>query len=129
MDYYLNSENTYQRLEREYQQYNALVVAFDFDNTVYDYHQKGLEFTQVIELLRQLKQIGCYLIIFTANDDYEFIKEYCTKSKIPYDSINQNPPFYQTQSPKIYYNALLDDRAGLRETYDCLSRLVKKFGK
>ena len=72
--------------------------------------------------------MGCTLIVFSANEDYTFIKEYCKKSAIPYDAINENPPFYQSKSPKIYYNALLDDRAGLKTTYDCLRRIVRTYG-
>ena len=124
MDYYLNPEHTYQRLLSQYQAYGSLVVAYDFDNTVYDYHQQGLTFDKVITLLRDLKAVGCYLIIFTANADLDFVRAYCTAQDIPFDAINEHPPFFQSASRKIYYNALLDDRAGLREMYDALSRLV-----
>ena len=34
MDFYLDKKNTYQRLVSEYEKYESLVVAFDFDNTV-----------------------------------------------------------------------------------------------
>jgi len=123
MDFYLKKENTYERLLREYKKYNSLVVAFDFDNTVYDFHQKGLEFPKMIQLLQDLKKIGCYLIVFTANEDNDFIKNYCREMKIPFDAINENPPFYKSNARKIYYNILLDDRAGLREVSEHLKRL------
>ncbi len=127
MDYYLDQENVYRRLLEEYEKYGSLVVAFDFDNTVYDYHNMGWQFDSMISLLKSLKDIGCYLIIFTANQDIDFVKDYCKSNKIPYDGINENPPFYKSNSRKIYYNALLDDRAGLRETFDHLSRLVSNI--
>jgi len=123
MDFYLNTENSYNRLLEEFHKYKSLVVAFDFDNTVFDYHKKGLDFSDIIQLLRNLKSIGCYLIIFTATDDEKFVTEYCQSKKIPFDVINKNPPFHKSNSPKIYYNALLDDRAGLKETYDLLNKL------
>jgi len=129
MDYYLNKENTYQRLLAEYNQYSSLVVAYDFDNTIYDYHKNGWQFPQVIQLLRDLKRIGCHLIIFTANTDEQFVKDYCIEHKIPFDGINEDPPFYQTNSRKIYYNILLDDRAGLAEAFEHLTRLVKQIHK
>ena len=56
MDYYLDEENAYQRLLNEYQQYGSLVVAFDFDNTVYDFHQQGHSYQDVICLLQNLKK-------------------------------------------------------------------------
>lgn len=124
MDFYLKKENTFERLLKEYKAYNSLVVAFDFDNTVYDFHQVGLDFTDVITLLQKLKNIGCYLIIFTANEDEDFVKSYCNENKIPFDAINENPPFYKSKSRKIYYNILLEDRAGLREAFGHLEKLI-----
>ena len=125
MDFYLNKENAYKRLLKEYKKYDSLIVAYDFDNTVYDFHQQGWQFEKIIALLKALKSIGCHLIIFTANENEDFVKRYCKSQQIPFDSINENPPFYQSSARKIYYNALLDDRAGLSEVYENLSRLVK----
>ncbi len=124
MDFYLNHNNALERLIREYKNYKSLVIAYDFDNTVYDYHGNGWQFEAVIELLHALKAIGCYLIIFTANEDITFVESYCKEQNIPFDVINEQPPFYKSKSRKIYYNALLDDRAGLRQTYDLLTQLV-----
>ncbi len=127
MDYYLKTDNTYNRLLKEYQKYQGLTIAFDFDNTVYDFHNKGLTFDAVTELLRGLKNIGCYLIVFTANENLQFVAKYCQENNIPFDAINENPPFYKSTSRKIYYNALLDDRAGLAETYQHLNTLLQYY--
>lgn len=124
MDFYLKKENTFGRLLKEYKAYDSLVVAFGFDNTVYDFHQVGLDFKDVITLLQKLKKIGCYLIVFTANEDENFVKRYCKENEIPFDAINKNPPFFKSKSRKIYYNILLDDRAGLREAYNHLEKLI-----
>ena len=124
MDFYLKKENTFERLLKEYKAYDSLVVAFDFDNTVYDFHQVGLDLKDVIILLQKLKKAGCYLIVFTANEDEGFVKSYCNEKKIPFDAINDNPPFYKSSSRKIYYNILLDDRAGLREAFDHLEKII-----
>lgn len=126
MDYYLNKENTFQRLLTEYKKYQSLVIAYDFDNTVYDYHKNGWQFLQMIQLLKALKEIGCYLIIFTANEAEAFVKDYCIANEIPFDVINENPPFYKSTARKIYYNILLDDRTGLAEAYEHLNRLIKQ---
>lgn len=58
MDYYLNKEHTFQRLLAEYKKYQSLVVAYDFDNTVYDFHKNGWQFRQTIQLLKALKELG-----------------------------------------------------------------------
>lgn len=126
-DKYLSYGETYYRLEKEYYQYNSLVIAFDFDNTVYDFHQLGDTYLDVIELLQRLSNIGCYLICFTANPNHEFIEKHLKDNNIPFDSINIDPPFLKLQTGrKIYYNALLDDRAGLLEVYKQLTALCNK---
>lgn len=121
--YFLNPDQNYQRLLAEYNRYKSIVVAFDFDNTVYDYHKKGLDCSEIIDLLQKLKSINCLLIVWTANEDEAFIRQYCMSHYIPFDSINENPPFFTSKSRKIYYNELLDDRAGLRESFDRLLKL------
>lgn len=121
---FLDSENTYQRLLREYQAYGSLVVAVDFDNTLYDYHHQGLDCSEIIALLHDLRRIGCYLIIWTAAEDEGFVQDFCVQNNIPFDAVNENPPFFTSASRKIYYNELLDDRAGLAESFHRLQRLV-----
>jgi hypothetical protein len=127
MDHFLNKENTYRRLFAEYEAHNSLVVAYDFDNTVYDFHNKGWKFDEVVNLLRKLKSINCYLIVFTANEDMETVVNYLVENNIPFDGINENPPFFESASRKIYYNILLDDRAGLKECFDHLNKLYNEL--
>lgn len=124
MDKYLNPTETYKRLLSEYNKYGSLVVAVDFDGTLYDFHNEGITFYNVIDLLRELKKANCYIIIFTANDNTEFIENYLLENQIPYDGINENPSFFKGKSSKIYYNILLDDRAGLKEVYTQLLTLL-----
>ncbi len=124
MDYYLNSENTFKRLLDEYNKYSTLVVAFDFDDTVFDFHKKGRIYYDVIKLLQDLKAINCYLICWTGQEDERFVREYLNENNIPFDSLNDNPPFYKSSSRKVYANAYLDDRAGLKQVFDELSKLV-----
>jgi hydroxymethylpyrimidine pyrophosphatase-like HAD family hydrolase len=79
MDYYLNEDNCVNRLVEEWTNYGKIVLAVDFDDTVYDFHKKGRTYENVIELVKRCQSIGCYTVIFTANDDTEhhkFIKEY-----------------------------------------------------
>lgn len=129
MDQYLDDEKCYQRLLKEYLKYGSLVVAYDFDNTVYDFHKEGNTYNLVIKLLQNLKEIGCHLICFTANEDIDFITTYLTDKKIPFNSINKDPEFFPTKSRKLYYNVLLDDRAGLFQVYKQLTRLIQEIRK
>ncbi len=127
MDFYLDTQNSVNRLLEEYKQYGTIAVAFDFDDTVYDFHKKGRTYDLVIELLKDLKSINCYLICWTGQTDLTFVESYLTEKGIPYDTINENPPFYKSTSRKIYANAYLDDRAGLKQTYNELSALINKI--
>ncbi len=127
MDFYLNPENSQHRLIDEYKNYGSIVVAFDFDDTVYDYHKKGRIYNQVIDLLRKLKSLNCYLICWTGQEDVQFVSKYLTVNDIPFDSINENPPFHTSISRKVYSNAYLDDRAGLHQVYNELNYLTEKI--
>ena len=124
---FLNTDATYARLLSEYSKYSSIVVAFDFDNTVYDYHKQGLNCSEIVDLLQKLKEVNCFLIVWTANEDVDFVRNYCLENQIPFDAINENPPFFKSKSRKIYYNELLDDRAGLRESFERLLKLYNEI--
>ena len=124
MDYYLNPKNSTDRLLKEYDEHGSLVVAFDFDDTVYDFHNKGRSYQNVITLLQKLKAINCYIVCWTGNEDQQLVSTYLTQHQIPFDAINENPPFYKTESRKIYANAYLDDRAGLKQVFDELNEVL-----
>ena len=127
MDFYLNPENSQSRLLEEYKNYGSLVVAFDFDDTVYDFHKKGRIYNDVIALLRKLKSLDCYLICWTGQEDLEFVSNYLKANEIPFDSVNENPPFHKLKSKKVYANVYLDDRAGLHQVYNELIYLTKNI--
>ncbi len=127
-DPYLQPEASFQRLFEEYRRYGSLVMAFDFDNTVFDFHEKGHAYPQVTGLLKRLAEAGCYLICFTASENPALVRAYLTENQIPFHSINENPPFFTgPTSSKIYYNVLLDDRAGLRQVFDELTQLLSQL--
>jgi hydroxymethylpyrimidine pyrophosphatase-like HAD family hydrolase len=127
MDFYLDTQNSLNRLMEEYKQYNSLVVAFDFDDTVYDFHKKGRIYQDVMVLLRKLKSINCYLICWTGQENPEFVAQYLKENNIPFDAINENPPFHKSTSRKVYANAYLDDRAGLQQVYQELKYLTENI--
>ena len=68
---YLSDTACIYRLVDEYKKYGSLVIAYDFDNCVYDYHSKGHNYIEVIELLKQAKEINCYMVVFTAEKDLD----------------------------------------------------------
>jgi hypothetical protein len=116
-DHYASDMNAVIRLVSEWKKYGKIVIAYDFDNTVFDYHNEGHTYPEVIELLRQCNEFGAYLVVYSSSteDRYPFIMEYLDKNNIPYDSINETMPALNLPlGGKLYYNILLDDRAGLK---------------
>ncbi|MDG0792961.1 hypothetical protein OMP38_20365 [Cohnella ginsengisoli] len=123
MDFYLEDEHVVSRLVAEWRKYGRLVVAYDYDNTVFDYHRAGLSFDDVPRLLRECQAQGAYLVVFTACGERQYpeIASYLKDNGIPFDAINEDAPFVPSSGGrKIYFNILLDDRAGLGSAYRCL---------
>ena len=129
LDEYLESGKSLQRLVDEYRKYGSLTIGFDFDGTVYDYHKTGATYEFVIELLRDLKELNCKLICWTAQKDLEFVETFLKENNIPFDGINTEGINLGWESRKPFFSALLDDRAGLKQVYEELSHLVKVFKK
>jgi len=132
-DFYMEWRNAVRRLVKEWNQHGKIVIAYDFDNTVFDYHNEGHKYDYIINVLRKCKEFGAHLVVFTASPEerYDFIKEYLTENDIPYDSINENPIDGLPEGRKLYYNILLDDRAGLGEavmTLEMAFKLMKMKG-
>ena len=50
-DPYLIDTVSIQRLVKEWVKHKSLIIAYDYDNTVFDYHNNGYEFEFVIDLV------------------------------------------------------------------------------
>jgi hypothetical protein len=111
-----------ERLIENWMEHNRIIIAVDFDNTIYDFYNKGYTYDYVISLLKECKDMNCTLILLTCCDEskYNFILGECNKIGVKIDYINKSPEYIPYHSNKIYYNILLDDRAGLRSAYDIL---------
>lgn len=83
MDFYLQANNSYDRLEEEFKKYGKLIFCVDFDDTIYDFHKKGRTYKNVISLLQRWENYS-EVIIFTGNgeDKYEMIEEYLNDNHI-----------------------------------------------
>lgn len=112
---YTDHDTCVKRLLDWHKRNGRIIVAYDFDNTVYDYHARGHDYSDVIELLVMAKAVGAYLIVFTGNEDRTLVERHLANNGIPYDTINEQAPFLtdKEHTRKIYYNLLLDDAAGL----------------
>lgn len=128
-DTYLIEDNVYNRLVKEYKSHGQLIIAYDYDNTVFDYHNKGETYDKIIKLLKKCKELGFYLIVYSCSPKIRYTEmiKYLNDNEIPFDSINENSPMVQFAEGKLYYNILLDDRAGLKSAYEVLNKLIKNI--
>ena len=132
MDKYLKPGSAYERLLAEYKKHNSLIVALDFDDTIFDFHKTGESYEMVQQLVRDLHSIGCKIIIWSGSENTDEMSAYLKEKNIPYDLINENLKINEIwvigRDPrKIYANVFLDDRGGLIGVYNDLSRLVKEI--
>lgn len=125
VDRYLKKGASYKRLLAEYKKHNTLVIGFDFNSTVHDYYKVGESYEMVRRLLRDLKSINCKCICWTTYKDPEYVIKFCKENNIPYDGVNCEGVPLPWKSRKPFFNILLDDRAGLLQTYNDLTKLVK----
>lgn len=125
---FIDEERCFSRLKDEYDRHKKLVVGFDFDNTIFDVHNNGGNYSDVISLLQRCKELGFILCLYTSESDKEHLAwkvHYCEHFKINPDYINESPLLPGTTKP--FFNVLLDDRAGLGSAYRSLKLLVDRI--
>lgn len=134
MNHPYNTEGLFNRLMREYLEYDTLYIGFDFDNTIWDYDtyksnydpkNTDAQLTEIVELLKLCKQAGMKLCLWTScpSQEEENKKvEVCKEWGIEPDYINCSP--LSPGAKKPHFNALLDDKAGLESVYHVLSKLL-----
>lgn len=79
--YFLDNNNFFNRIlyyyNKEKENDRKLIIACDFDDTLYDCRNLGYDFTEMIELIQNISKYA-YIIIFTARpeNEYPFVSEY-----------------------------------------------------
>ena len=133
-DPFLSEDLCYQRLKQDYITHKKLLIAADFDDCIFDYHRKGFKFPQVIQLLQDCNKVGFDIVIYSASprERHPEIQAYCELNNIKIEAINENIAEWikdgkDRSKAKIYYNILLDDKAGLPTTYRILRKLVDEI--
>lgn len=134
MNYYLKQSNSQIKLIDDWRTYDRLVIGIDYDSTIFPYRSyEGKHCDDVCELVRELKEIGCCNILFTANKYPDQCIKWCEENNIPIDYCNENSPEaleyflregYEKPPRKVFFNVLLDNIAGLSQTYNELKTLV-----
>ena len=127
MDEYMVDNNLLlTELVRQWNKHKQIIIAYDFDDTVRPYRKEDCK--EVQEVLRDAARVlKPYFIVFTCNKDIDYIKRFLFFEQIPYNSINMNSPYipeWVSNPNKIYYNILLDDKAGLEQSLKALKDLI-----
>lgn len=135
-DFFLSYKNFYMRLKDDYLRHGRLIIAYDFDDTISNYsgmkypEAAGWTHDKVIKLLQDWRDYG-WFILFTARSDEDKLREavnFVEKHNLPLTTVNQNiPGVPYGNNAKVYYNILLDDKAGLGWPYKALRQLLKEI--
>lgn len=117
----------YNKLIEQYKQHRKLIIAFDFDDTVFPYSKDvdGFIISKCQECVRKANEQGHDVILFTCRDDQRIPSQYFHFNNMRYDYFNESPvKDVDTGMGKIYYNILLDDKAGLYESLSTLQQVL-----
>lgn len=127
---YLTVDGCVSRLYNEFKKHPKLIVACDHDDSVFDFHNKGYDYSDTIEALKRCQQHDFFIVVFTGmpKEKWNDIFKFWDDLGIKITGINTNPiklPF--GNDGKIYFNILLDDRAGLGQSLEILNKLIDKI--
>jgi hypothetical protein len=126
----MDTEVCMTRLFNEWKKHPRLIIACDFDDTAFPYRDKDDTHYLVFNLLRECQKLGFYIVLWTASapERHDFMRAFMRDRGIEVSSINVNPiPLPFGNHGKIYYNILLDDRAGLGQAYNILAQTIQRI--
>ena len=124
-DPYFSTDRNVDRLLEQYKLHGSLIVATDFDDTLFDYHKKGFDYPKVVELLLLCQAMGFTLIMLTTVEDESKLVDnvkYCKLLGLDIKYVNEGPIMPKARKP--FFNIYLDDKAGLGQAYDILNQTV-----
>lgn len=120
------------RLVTEWRKHGRILIALDFDDSVFGFHDPTDTHPRVLSLIRECSDMGCLITVYTASTPtrWDMMRVFLETRGIKVAAINKNP----IELPyglwgKIYYNIFLDDRAGLAAAYQTLKRTVEEIKK
>lgn len=128
-------DNCVNRLLDDWKQYGRVIIAVDYDDTISPWKMHrwdDIALLGITRLLKAAQHTGAYIVCFTAcnKDRYPEIEETFKTLGIRLDAINRNPislPYGEDEGSKIFYNILLDDRAGLVESLKILETALYQY--
>lgn len=128
---YLTVGGCVDRLYKQWLKHPRLIVACDWDDTVVFFNEdSGDDFSDTINVLKRAAKHNFLIIIYTCSNKerHKSIIDYCANLGIEVATVNKNiiDLGFEPQA-KIYYNILLDDKAGLAQSIETLNKLIDKI--
>lgn len=112
-----------ERLRKQIKEHGKLIIAFDFDDTVFPLTYPIELLLPVHNALLEARRQGHILVCYTANSDSEKVTAYLHYNNLTPDYYNESPV---ASKGKIYYNIFLDDKCGLQETLEILNIILEE---
>ena len=127
LDTFFSDDALLNKLLNVYENHKRIIIAYDFDDTIAPTYMSK-DCSCVVQLLKKMRPYADF-ICFTSNENIEKVKLYIAQNDIPCDYINENVPKMMErygQIRKVYFNILLDDKAGLGQAYRILNIFYEK---
>lgn len=122
----------FNRLVDWYCEHKKLIIAYDFDSTVFPLKEEEKEYCEkIVNLICRWKN-HAHLICYTARNYNEFYsaRKYLLKNNIPFNYINRDHlGKIPKNGSKIYYNAFIDDKCGTDTVVKALTELIECIEK
>lgn len=128
---YLTVDGCVSRLYKQWQKHPKLIVAVDFDSTIspLDTTEEDIDYSDTINVLKRAAKHNFFIVVYSCSNTerYTKIRDHFKKFNIEVAAINSNiiDLGFEPQV-KIYYNILIDDKAGLAQSIEILNRLIDK---
>jgi hypothetical protein len=119
----------FEKLRNVYFEHQNIIIALDFDDTIFDWKNAGYDLEYIRDLVRRCqKHLNAKVILFTCREGLVLSEaiDYCNDQGIGLWGVNKNPN-HQLTTSKPFYNVLLDDKACLPEVAQVLERLLAEF--
>ncbi len=89
------------------------VIAIDYDGTLCKDRHKHILNDDILNFAKQVKQLGCVIILWTSRCDYELQEaiDLCASRGLYFDYINEYPK--RTKSPKVCADMYIDNKSML----------------
>lgn len=118
--------NLYDKIADIFAAHNNLIIAIDFDDTIYDWKNKGYDCDYVVDLVKRCQdKLNAKIILFTCRQGLHltFAIDFCVEKGIKLHGVNENPDYPSTFG-KPFYNIFLEDKASLGATCEALENLL-----